>query len=186
MSYQRRRSSVTKGLVNQHIDRHKFFSAIIGLLLSASFYSPAGLAEPASGEAPDFTLASHRGPNMRLQEQRGDVIMLNFWASWCGPCRIEMPILDELHERFEVAGFKVIGVNVDSEPAKAERLLSELNLQFPILFDPKGDVSERYKVEAMPSTLLIDRDGQIRYRHEGYKPGYEELYRAEISELISE
>jgi len=97
-----------------------------------------------------------------------------------------MPVLDELNQRFEVAGFKVIGVNVDSEPAKAGRLLRELNVQFSILFDPNGDVSERYEVNAMPSTVLIDRDGQIRYRHEGYKLGYEDLYRAEISELIRE
>jgi peroxiredoxin len=176
--------------MNYHPINRSFVRTLLGTLLttllSTGLLANHALAEPASGEAPDFTLASNQGPNLRLQEQRGDVIMLNFWASWCGPCRTEMPVLDVLHQRFQAAGFKVIGVNVDSAPAKAERLLAELNVKFPILFDPSGDVSASYQVNAMPSTVLIDRDGQMRYRHEGYKLGYDDLYRTQIRELISE
>ncbi|MDP4597240.1 MAG: TlpA family protein disulfide reductase [Pseudomonadales bacterium] len=143
-------------------------------------------AIPVFGAAPDFTLPRAAGGNLRLAEQRGDVIMLNFWASWCGPCRQELPALAELHNRFGPAGFKVLGINVDAQPEKAQRILQELNLPFPILYDSAGAVSATYRVNAMPSTVIIDRDGQMRYLHEGYKAGYADLYRSEITELLGE
>lgn len=160
------------------------------LLLLAMLASLTGNADaqsqPVSGTAPDFTLPSNQGNNLRLGEQRGEVILLNFWASWCGPCRQEMPALDALHKRFSPAGFKVLGVNVDADTRKANRILEDLAVAFPVVYDPAGDVSEQYQVNAMPSTVLIDRNGEMRYLHEGYKPGYEDLYRTQISELLGE
>ena len=164
MSYQRRRSSVTKGLVNQHIDRHKFFSAIIGLLLSASFYSPAGLAEPASGEAPDFTLASHRGPNMRLQEQRGDVIMLNFWASWCGPCRRENPNVKNLYDQYGGEQFEILSVSLDNNKARWEGAIKQDKMNWLHVSDLKkwqSVAASDYGVKSIPFTVLVDPEGKI-------------------------
>ena len=139
-----------------------------------------------SGAAPDFTLQSNGGKNLRLKEQRGKVVMLNFWASWCGPCRQEMPLLDKLYKRYSRAGFTLLGVNVDSNPADAERYLKEVKVSFPILYDTKSTVSKSFDVSAMPTTVMIDRNGNMRYLHKSYKPGDGKKYRQYIRELIKE
>lgn len=153
------------------------------VLFFASFF----LAVVVHGNpAPDFTLKSNSGENLRLAEQRGKVVMLNFWASWCGPCRKEMPLLDEMYQRYNKAGFTLYGVNVEQNTSDAEKLLRELGTSFPILWDPESKVSKLYKVNAMPTTIMIDKEGKIRYVNRGYKPGDEDKYREQIRELIRE
>lgn len=156
---------------------------LIALALTFGFGASAAGANPA---AADFTLASLGGKNLRLSEQRGEVIMINFWASWCGPCRKEMPLLNELHARYSAAGFQVWGVNVDAERADAEQMLQRIPVEFPVLFDTAGDVSKKFGVDAMPSSVFIDRDGKVRYLHRGYRDGDEESYKKIIRELIRE
>lgn len=148
----------------------------------ALFLSAGAQAEPA----PDFTLKSNTGENVRLEEQRGKVVMINFWASWCAPCRQEMPLLDELYQRYERAGFTLLGINVEQDSSAAQRFLSDVGVSFPILFDPTSEVSRAYQVSAMPTTVMVDRDGQVRYVNRGYRPGDEEKYREQIRELIRE
>ena len=138
------------------------------------------------GEAANFTLKSADGSNIRLSEQRGQVVLINFWASWCGPCRQEMPELDRLHQRYQDLGFTVFGVNVEQDRASAERVLRDIPVSFPVLFDDENAVSRLYDVDAMPVTVLVDRSGRIRYAHRGYKPGYEALYEQQIRELVKE
>ncbi|MDB6063105.1 MAG: thiol-disulfide isomerase-like protein [Verrucomicrobiaceae bacterium] len=140
----------------------------------------------ANESAPDFALKSTEGSNIRLSEHRGEVILLNFWASWCGPCRQEMPQLNALQERYKKLGFNVVGVNVDKDSALATKLLKDIPVSFPVLLDDTGSVSSSYNVSAMPTTVLIDRDGNMRYLHKGYKPGYEQDYEQQIKELIRE
>ncbi|GAB2513479.1 TlpA family protein disulfide reductase [Microbulbifer agarilyticus] len=136
--------------------------------------------------ASDFTLASLKDGNLKLSEQRGEVIMLNFWASWCGPCREEMPLLNDLHARYQPVGFQVWGVNVDANPADAQAMLNKIPVDFPVLFDSKSDVSKLFGVQAMPSSVFIDRDGNVRYVHKGYRTGDEAEYKKIIKELIRE
>ncbi|MEW8506530.1 MAG: TlpA disulfide reductase family protein [Candidatus Thiodiazotropha sp.] len=136
--------------------------------------------------APDFTLKSSDGVNIKLSELRGQVVMVNFWASWCGPCRQEMPLLQQLFERYQSLGFSLLGVNVDENRAAADKMLKDLPVSFPILYDDSSRVSKEYQVKAMPSTFMVDRDGRIRYLHKGYKPGYEEDYQQQIRELLRE
>jgi peroxiredoxin len=136
--------------------------------------------------APDFTLKSLEGSNLRLEEYRGQVVLLNFWASWCGPCRQEMPLLDRLHHRYEDTGFAVLGVNVEGEAAPAQEIVDKTNVTFPILIDDGQKVSEMYNLQAMPSTVVIDRDGVVRYIHLGYKPGDEAKYVEVVKKLIRE
>ncbi|BFM17725.1 TlpA disulfide reductase family protein [Maricurvus nonylphenolicus] len=143
-------------------------------------------AETISGAAPDFTLKSNGGKNLRLSEHRGEVVMINFWASWCGPCRQEMPELDKLHQRYQDAGFTVLGVNVETDTKAANKLLKKIPVTFPVLYDTESTASKLFDVDAMPTTLLVDRNGQLRYLHRGYKPGYEDKYRQQIKELIRE
>lgn len=139
-------------------------------------------AEPA----PDFTLQSASGENIRLAEQRGQVVMLNFWASWCGPCRQEMPLLDALYQRYNPVGFAFYGINVEADNADAKKFIQSLGVSLPVLYDPDSKVSKLYQVSAMPTTVLIDKKGEIRYVNKGYKPGDENKYRDQIRELIKE
>lgn len=137
-------------------------------------------------QAPDFVLKAMSGENVRLSELRGQVVMINFWASWCGPCRQEMPHLEALHQRYEPLGFTLLGVNVEKERDKADQMLRDMTVSFPILLDSHNEVSKLYGVVAMPSTVLIDRDGIVRHVHNGYKPGYEQQYQSQIRSLIKE
>lgn len=158
--------------------------------ISRCFYavllSGAAILANANDVAPDFALKSTQGSNVRLSEHRGEVILLNFWASWCGPCRQEMPQLDALQQRYNKLGFSVVGVNVDKDSALANKLLKDIPVSFPVLLDDTGTVSANYNVQSMPTTVLIDRDGNMRYLHKGYKPGYENDYEKQIKELIRE
>lgn len=140
----------------------------------------------SDGPAPDFALKSDSGENLRLSEFRGEVVMINFWASWCGPCRQEMPLLDELYAQYQPMGFTILGVNVEEDSTKARKMLGDAPVNFPVLFDNDSEVSKLYNVVAMPSTVLVDRSGNVRYLHQGYKPGYEEAYQQQVRALIKE
>ena len=149
------------------------------------FAAGAGAVAPAS-PAPDFTLRQMSGPNLRLQEQRGQVVLVNFWATWCGPCREEMPHMNRLYEKYRASGFVLLGVNVDEDPQLAAGIAAKLGLHFPVLLDTDKKVSKLYGLDKMPSTVLIDRDGKVKYLHLGYVSGYEDTYEKQIRELLKE
>ena len=133
--------------------------------------------------APDFTLRSDHGDNRKLSEYRGKVVLINFWASWCGPCRQELPKLEELRQLHDEYDFVLLSINIDEEPEKALRLAKKLGISFPVLFDSEKQVSKLYEIDAMPMTVLIDRNGDVRYLHRGYKESYLGLYQQEIKKL---
>ncbi|ACR12150.1 TlpA disulfide reductase family protein [Teredinibacter turnerae] len=168
--------------------RNRNWLATIALTFAAATccigLSGNALAKSAGGAAKDFTLKANNGKNVRLSDLRGQVVMLNFWASWCGPCRQEMPLLDALYKKYSPAGFTLLGVNVEADPKEADALLKELPVSFPVLYDTTSKVSEAYKVDAMPSSVLIDCDGKVSYIHKGYKPGDEKEYKKRVKELI--
>lgn len=158
----------------------------LAALAASLLVSAIVVAAPAPGAAaPDFTLKSDGGANLKLSELRGEVVMINFWATWCAPCREEMPLLNQLYEQYRKVGFTLLAVNIDDEPAKARAMARKLGVGFPVLFDTDKRVSRLYDVAAMPSTLLIDRDGRVRYVHRGYVAGVEEKYRSQIRELLA-
>jgi peroxiredoxin len=157
------------------------------LALWAALAGTAQAAAPAPGSlAPDFTLRTGSGPNLRLSEQRGKVVLLNFWATWCGPCREEMPHLNRLHEKYKASGFTLLGVNIDDDSRAALALATKLGVGFPVLLDADKSTSRLYDLGAMPSTVLIDRDGKVRYLHRGYRGGFEQTYEQQIRELLRE
>jgi len=158
------------------------------ILLVLSIFMGSSLASSGlTGQtAPDFVLKSATGENLRLSEYRGDVVMINFWATWCGPCRQEMPLLDELYGRYQRVGFNLLGDNIDDDPRRAMAMVNELGISFPVLFDEDKKVSKLYEVEAMPLTILLDREGTVRHVHHGYQPGYEQKYLNEIRSLLRE
>ena len=159
---------------------------LLALATLAVISGAVGAATTAASGAPDFTLPSIDGPNLRLQEQRGQVVMINFWATWCGPCRVEMPHLARLYDKYRGSGFTVLAVNIDEDPYKAASLAKQLGMRFPVLLDKEKKVSRLYDLSTMPSTILVDREGRVRYVHRGYRDGYEETYDRQIRELLRE
>ena len=159
---------------------------VIVPVVLVAFCFNAQAAQVLSGKATDFTLKSRSGKNIKLSELRGQVVMINFWASWCGPCRQEMPLLEDLYKKYNALGFTLLGVNVEQDSSKANAYLRDISVSFPILFDTKNAVSKAYNISAMPSTVMVDRDGNLRYLHHGYKPGYEKEYQNQIKALIRE
>jgi peroxiredoxin len=155
------------------------------VVFTTTFSMSANALEPGQ-KAPDFTLKNLQGQNLNLVEQRGQIILINFWASWCGPCRKEMPVLQKLHDKYQDLGVAVWGVNVEQENQAGRDFLAGLNLSFPIFFDQTNKISETYQVEAMPTTVIVDRDGKVRYVFKGYKSGYEKKYAKAIKKLIRE
>jgi peroxiredoxin len=164
----------------------KLRNTMIALVFSAFAASSLASSGMEGQKAPDFALKSSTGENLRLSEYRGDVVMINFWATWCGPCRQEMPLLDELYNRYQRVGFNLLGVNIDDDSRRAMQMAEELGIDFPVLFDASKEVSRLYEVEAMPVTVLVDREGTVRYVHHGYKPGYEDKYLDQIRSLLRE
>jgi peroxiredoxin len=158
-------------------------SVFLSLLLLTS---QAQAAVKLSSAAPDFTLKSIEGPNLRLAELRGQVVMVNFWATWCGPCRIELPHLNRLHQSYNKAGFTMLAVNIDNNPQLAIDLARRLGLNAPVLLDTQKSVVSAYGLNDMPATVLIDRDGRIRHIYRGYKDGAEDVYEQHLRALLKE
>ena len=117
--------------------------------------------------APDFDLMRPDGGRVRLADQLGQVVLLNFWATWCGPCRIEMPLIQEAYDTYKDRGFVALGVNFD-EPAEAvSAFAEELQISFPLLLDPGGEVQRQYLIRGYPTTVILDREGRIQVYHIG-------------------
>ncbi|WP_339719063.1 TlpA disulfide reductase family protein [uncultured Paraglaciecola sp.] len=162
------------------------YVGIVMLYFGFLFVSFNLFAAANKGPAPDFTLASKHDGNVRLQEQLGNVVLINFWASWCAPCREELPYLEALQQQYADLGFTILAVNVDEEPSKADSLLKDIAVTFPVLFDANDQVSKLYDVQAMPTTVIVDRDGNQRLLHQGYKSGDEIKYQQAVKALLRE
>jgi peroxiredoxin len=168
-----------------NLSRKPLLRLLIGAALVLGSTLPAQAIAPA-GTAPDFTLRTTDGQNLRLNEQRGRVVLVNFWATWCGPCKQEMPHLNRLYEKYRASGFVLLGVNVDEDPRQALGLAQRMGLKFPVLLDGDKKVSKLYDLGSMPSTVVIDRDGRVRHIHLGYREGLEDTYEKQIRELVKE
>jgi thiol-disulfide isomerase/thioredoxin len=136
--------------------------------------------------APNFSLPARGGATVDLSQFKGQVVMINFWASWCAPCRQEMPLLESMYKKYKPLGFTLLGVNVEPDQKDAENFLKQTPVSFPVLFDAKSKVSGLYNVEGMPTTVFIDRKGNVRLLHESYKAGDENLYLDQIRTLLKE
>jgi len=154
------------------------------LLLAAGL--TAGATAPAPSPAPDFSLPARDGGEVRLSSLKGQVVMINFWATWCGPCRKEMPLLEQLQAKYGPLGFTLLGVNVEPDSAAATAWLKSVPVSFPILFDTRNAVAESFGVQGMPSSVFVDRAGRVRYVHRGYQPGDESQYADLIRSLAKE
>jgi thiol-disulfide isomerase/thioredoxin len=137
-------------------------------------FALAGTATPASSEAGAFD----------LDRYRGNVVVLDFWASWCKPCRQSIPWLNEMRSRYGTRGLVIIGVNVDANRADAERFLVATPIDFDVVFDPHGMLAQRYALKGMPSTFVFDRDGRLVKTHLGFQQAKADAREAAIKLLI--
>ena len=139
--------------------------------------------EIARHAAPDFVLENLRGGNTGLADYRGKVVLLNFWATWCMPCRAEMPGMETLWQKYKEQGFVVVAVSNDEGSKKRIETFSKLlDLSFPVLLDPESKVSDLYKISNMPTSFLIDRNGKIISRI----VGTEEWFSPEAVQLVED
>ncbi len=153
-----------------------FFAA-----LCISFSLPSSATEPA----PDFTLTTFpSNAEISLKNFRGRVVYLDFWATWCPPCRQSFPWMDEMHERYKDEGLSIIAVSVDKKRELVERFTQQTKPAFIIAHDPTGTVAQRYKLRAMPTTYLIDKNGQLVMTHKGFRTEDQDKLEAAIQSLL--
>jgi peroxiredoxin len=153
------------------VARHR--SSFFGLLLTMSLCMAAPV-HAASLESLD------------LERFKGKVVLLDFWASWCAPCKASFPWMRHLQDRYSDRDLVVIAVNVDHERSLADRFLQEQHAQFPIVFDPLGRIAERFDVRSMPASFYIDRSGKVRYAHAGFRDDDKADAERELAALIAE
>ncbi len=137
-------------------------------------------------EAPDFTLKSTAGENLRLSEFRGQVVLINFWARWAGDSRREIPALKRIHGTYARAGLVVLGVSIEADARRAGEFATSMHIPYPVLIDTDPALGQEYAVDKMPMTILIDRAGIIRYVHVGFANADEAVYLDQIRTLLRE
>jgi peroxiredoxin len=138
---------------------------------AAAVQTPGGPQAPApvvGAPAPDFVLNELNGGQVRLSDLKGQVVLLNFWATWCGPCEAEMPAIEDRYTTFKGQGLVVLGINQDEDSETVQAFVERLGLDFPILLDPGAVVGELYRARGLPTTFIVDRDGQIVVQKVGY------------------
>lgn len=157
----------------------------VGTARAASAAAPASVPAPA----PHFALSGLDGQSVKLNQFLGQVVYLDFWASWCGPCRLSVPWLNQMQASYKAQGLQVIGVNLDKKRQDVDKFLLAQPADFKILLDPAGDSARAYEVRAMPSSVLIDRQGRIAFRHAGFvasdKPNLESRIRQTLGLAVA-
>jgi peroxiredoxin len=150
----------------------------VALTLSASAWA---------AEAKDFKLRDINGQEVTLSQYKGSVVVLSFWATWCGPCKVEMPHLDKMYGELKDQGFVVLSVSSDDArtTSQVKPFIKKSGYSFPVLLDTQSTVTGTYNpTKTLPYTVIIGRDGQVAKEHSGYNPGDEVALRAEIEELL--
>jgi len=134
--------------------------------------------------APGFSVPTLNGNELDLSRYRGKVIMINFWATWCGPCRVEMPSMEDLYSKYGGKDFEILAVNGGEDRILVQPFIKNLNLSFPVLLDQQFEVHNKYQVTAIPSTFLVDKSGVITHRFFGFMDWRNDHSRELIAKLI--
>jgi len=156
------------------------------LIVVAAVASSPLVAAASPTVVPDLTLQSADGTSVALSAYRGKVVLLDFWASWCPPCKTSFPALDTIFREYEARGVEVFAVNLDERRGDADAFLRGHPHRMTVLFDPAGVSPVAFRVKAMPSSFVIDKAGNIRFTHMGYSDSVDHSYRLEIDQLLAE
>ena len=160
--------------------------AVSGTIVAVLTLVPRALTAVESKAMPDVAVQDAKGATVRLGSYKGRVVLVDFWASWCPPCKTSFPALDALWREYEPRGLVVLAVNVDERRRDADAFLRAQSSTMTVLFDPKGGAPLAFGVKGMPSSFVVDRAGLIRFTHMGYTSNVAEQYRAEITRLLAE
>jgi len=144
----------------------------------------AGLAGAAA--LAGFSTPAEAAASLDLAKYRGKVVYVDFWASWCGPCKLSFPFMQQLAARYPAGDLAVITVNVDRQRAAADRFMQQVRSSLPVIYDAAGDLAQAWKVADMPTSLVFDRKGAMRFRHQGFFPGKVREYEGHIAQLVRE
>lgn len=159
------------------------------LLITLLLCSPAfswGADLFVGDKAENFTLKSNLGENLRLSEQRGQIVFVTFWASWCGPCKEQLKDLETLYQQHKDKGFKVWAISLDEDLKEVAYHANEMPISFPVLYDNKHETAKAYQVDDLPSVAIVDRDGIIRFVGEEYKNKHFKQYAKQVNKLVNE
>ena len=140
----------------------------LGALCLATLAAPAAWSLDAGAAAPDLNLPGLKEA-VTLAGLKGKVVYVDFWASWCGPCKQSFPFMNDLQAKYRAQGFEILAVNLDTKRDDADKFLAEVPAQFTLAFDAKGDSAKRFEIKGMPSSYLIGRDGKVVAAHKGFK-----------------
>jgi thiol-disulfide isomerase/thioredoxin len=158
------------------------------ILLFAAIAGSGFSQDKEDPPAPDFTGKTSDGKEIKLSDYTGKVVLLDFWASWCPPCREEMPELIKFYKKHSDPQFEMIAVNIDNSTYNMNQFLDKLfpKPAFPIVVDNNQKIPSLFDIEAMPTTILIDKKGKIRFRHDGFKESYVDDFNSELIQLLKE
>lgn len=160
------------------------FTPFIRIALTImTMYGFFGSSNAFSVQAPDFKLEGQE-KQVQLSKYRGQIIYLDFWASWCQPCRKSFAWMNKMQTLYGKEGFKVIAVNLDESRSKADKFLQQIPAEFDVAFDPRGNTAESYKVKAMPSSYIIDKQGKVVHANLGFRGNDEDALEEKIRNLI--
>jgi thiol-disulfide isomerase/thioredoxin len=155
---------------------------IVGLMCTANAFALA-----VGDTAPDiWGKRMDNGAPMKLSELRGKVVYVDFWATWCAPCRYSLPMLNDLRREFGARGFEVLGVNIDQDEQAARKLVQKLGLEYPVLRDVGESTYEWYSISAMPAAYVVDRKGKVQVIRQGFQRKEFPDTRARIEKLLEE
>lgn len=170
-------------MIKRMIFKKVVFKVVAGVWLFLSVMPSFAQSVSASQWATPLTSDSIQ---TQLSAYRGKVLWVDFWASWCPPCRASFPWMNQMQQRYGAKGLQIIGINVDENPADARRFLQHHPAQFQVFFDPNGDAPGRFNVQGMPTSYLIDRHGKIRMVHIGFEPTQKQALERAIVQALSE
>jgi peroxiredoxin len=179
------RTWLSRGIQLYNTRNHACIMVMLAMA-AMSLCIDAAVAAEKNAPAPDFSLTTQRNETVSLSALKGKTVLVNFWASWCKPCRKEIPELNNIYEKYKAQGFNIIGINIDKEKPNAELFMERIPIQYTVAFDPEMTVINEYKATGMPSSFIIDKNGIVREIVYGFSDKKKALIESSITALLNE